>query len=72
MLRRDEPPPVLRDSHRLCEGYSNTYSSGSPVIKTVTYLTQQLCSLRRLKGVDHGEIELECQWFKVLDLQPRN
>ncbi|EIE27751.1 hypothetical protein COCSUDRAFT_45975 [Coccomyxa subellipsoidea C-169] len=25
----------------------------------------------RLKGVDHGEIELELQWFRVLDIQPR-
>ncbi|BDA48413.1 Synaptotagmin-2 [Coccomyxa sp. Obi] len=24
----------------------------------------------RLKGVDHGELELEMQWFRVLDMQP--
>ncbi len=24
----------------------------------------------RLKGVDHGELELDLQWFSVLDKQP--
>ena len=27
--------------------------------------------LRRLKGVDQGELELDLRWFKVLDIQPR-
>jgi hypothetical protein len=25
----------------------------------------------RLKGVEHGDLELDLQWFKVLDIQPR-
>ena len=27
--------------------------------------------LRRLKGVDHGDLEVDLKWMKLLDIQPR-
>lgn len=37
-----------------------------------SYLIRMRVPVCRLKGVDHGEIELELQWYKVLDMQPSN
>ena len=48
------------------------------VLSTGTRLSQhvllQLSAnrwLRRLKGVDHGDLELDLRWMKMLDNQPR-